>query len=172
MKKTADGRRLTFDRRPSTYNPLVDRVRAALLAQGIADPTIRRFDESTATAEHAAAAIGTSIEHIVKSLVFLAGDEPILTLVSGPNRVDTDRLSKLLGKKIKRANADQVREVTGYPIGGVPPVGHATRLDTYIDQHLLAYDQVWASAGTPTSVFAIDPPTLVRITDGRVADIT
>jgi Cys-tRNA(Pro) deacylase len=150
----------------------VDRVRQALQTFGIANPAIREFGESTATAEHAAAAIGTTIERIVKSLVFLAGEQPILALVSGPNRLDTERLATLLGQQVKRANADQVRQVTGFPIGGVPPVGHTTRLDTYIDHHLLDYDEVWASAGTPTSVFPIDPPTLVRITDGRVADIT
>jgi len=150
----------------------MDRVRQALQALGIPNPAIREFDESTATAEHAAAAIGTSIERIVKSLLFLAGEQPILALVSGPNRVDTRRLGDLLGTPIKRANADQVRQVTGFPIGGVPPVGHTNRLDTYIDHHLLDYDEVWASAGTPTSVFPIDPPTLVRITDGHVAQIT
>jgi len=150
----------------------MDRVRQALQAHGIPNPAIREFDESTATAEHAAAAIGTSIERIVKSLLFLAGEQPILALVSGQNRVDTKRLGDLLGTPIKRANADQVRQVTGFPIGGVPPVGHTNRLDTYIDHHLLDYDEVWASAGTPTSVFPIDPPTLVRITDGHVAQIT
>jgi prolyl-tRNA editing enzyme YbaK/EbsC (Cys-tRNA(Pro) deacylase) len=150
----------------------VDRVRAALAALGFADPVIRDFDHSTATAEQAAAAIGTSIERIVKSLVFLANDQPILALVSGSNRVDTTRLGVLHGAPIKRANADQVRDLTGFVIGGVPPVGHPTHLDTYVDRDLLAYDEVWASAGTPTSVFAIDPPTLIRITSGQVADIT
>jgi prolyl-tRNA editing enzyme YbaK/EbsC (Cys-tRNA(Pro) deacylase) len=150
----------------------VERVRDSLIALGIANPAIREFDESTATAEHAAAAIGTSVERIVKSLVFMAGDAPILALVSGSNRVDTERLSELRGSPIKRANADQVHQFTGFVIGGVPPIGHATPLDTYIDQDLLLYDTVWASAGTPTSVFPIDPPTLVRITDGQVAEIT
>jgi prolyl-tRNA editing enzyme YbaK/EbsC (Cys-tRNA(Pro) deacylase) len=150
----------------------VDRVRAALAALGFPDPVIRDFDHSTATAEQAAAAIGTSIERIVKSLVFLAGEQPILALVSGPNRLDTNRLATMLGQPVKRANADQVRDLTGFPIGGVPPLGHAVPLATYVDRSLLAYDEVWASAGTPTSVFAIDPPTLVRITSGQVADIT
>jgi prolyl-tRNA editing enzyme YbaK/EbsC (Cys-tRNA(Pro) deacylase) len=150
----------------------VERVRATLIALGIAEPRIREFEHSTATAEQAAAAIGTTVERIVKSLVFIAGESPIVVLVSGANRVDIARLGDLIGSPIKRANADQVRQATGFSIGGVPPVGLATPMAIYIDQDLLAYEQVWASAGTPTSVFPIDPPTLVRITTGRVAEVT
>jgi prolyl-tRNA editing enzyme YbaK/EbsC (Cys-tRNA(Pro) deacylase) len=150
----------------------VERVRATLVALGITEPRIREFDHSTATAEQAAAAIGTTVERIVKSLVFFAGESPIVVLVSGANRVDTARLGDLLGSPIKRATADQVRQATGFPIGGVPPVGLATTMATYIDKDLLTYEQVWASAGTPTSVFPIDPPTLVRITAGQVAELT
>jgi prolyl-tRNA editing enzyme YbaK/EbsC (Cys-tRNA(Pro) deacylase) len=148
-------------------------VRASLIALGVDDPPIRTFAAGTATAVDAAAAIGTTVERIVKSLVFMADQQqPILVLASGPNRVDTVRLGAMLSASIKRADADQVREATSFAIGGVPPVGHPAALPTYVDRDLLQFDQVWAAAGTPNAVFSIDPHTLVRITDGLVADIT
>jgi prolyl-tRNA editing enzyme YbaK/EbsC (Cys-tRNA(Pro) deacylase) len=158
--------------RPCAYNSPVDHVRASLIALGVSEPKIKTFPESTATAEQAAAAIGTSVERIVKSLVFMAGTAPILVLVSGSNHADTTKLESLLGSKVKRASADQVHQATGFAIGGVPPVGHPEKLQTYIDQHLLGHEEVWAAAGTHTSVFPISPHTLVSITSGHVADIT
>lgn len=148
-----------------------DRVRAALAAHGLVDVRLEEFAESTATAADAAAAIGTTVGRIVKSLVFMAGDRPILVLASGPNRVDVHRLGALIGERITRANADQVRQHTGFAIGGVPPVGHGQPLTTFIDRDLLDYEQVWAAAGTPNSVFPIDPRDLVRITGGRIEDL-
>jgi Cys-tRNA(Pro) deacylase len=139
-----------------------------LNALGI-EAEVREFDESTATAQEAAQAIGTSVERIVKSLVFATSDgQPILALVSGANRVDLSRLSDVVGQPVGRANANQVRQATGFAIGGVPPVGHAEKLPVYVDADLLQYDQVWAAAGTPNSVFAIAPPDLVRIASGQV----
>jgi len=142
------------------------------MAHGLDSARITLFDASTATAVDAAAAIGTRVECIVKSLVFMAGSAPVLVLASGPNRVDTDKVSALLGEPIARANADQVRELTGFSIGGVPPVGHASPLQTVVDATLLDYPEVWAAAGRPNAVFPIDPHTLVAITGGRVADVT
>ena len=150
----------------------VDRVRASLAAHGLDHLTVREFAESTATAADAAAALGTTVGRIVKSLVFMAGEEPVLVLASGPNRVDVAKVGQLLGIPIKRANADQVRGLTGFAIGGVPPVGHAQRLTTFVDGDLLQYDEVWAAAGTPNAVFSIAPTELVRITAGRVEDVT
>jgi len=151
----------------------VDRVRASLAAHGLEHLTVREFAASTATASDAATAIGTTVGRIVKSLVFLAGDQPVLVLASGPNRVDVEKVSRLLGRRpITRPNADLVKTLTGFSIGGVPPVGHAQRLATLVDRDLLEYDEVWAAAGTPKAVFAISPSDLVRITDGRVADVT
>jgi prolyl-tRNA editing enzyme YbaK/EbsC (Cys-tRNA(Pro) deacylase) len=147
-------------------------VRAALASHGLDHVEIREFAESTATAADAASAIGTTVERIVKSLVFMADDRPILVLVSGPKRVDTDKVARLTAGSVKRATADQVRDVTGYAIGGVPPVGHDGRLAIFIDRDLLRYPQVWAAAGTPNSVFAIEPEALVRITHGRVEDVS
>lgn len=150
--------------------PAIRRVRAALAAAGV-DAEIVEFAESTRTAAEAAAAIGTTVERIVKSLVFLAGDDPVLVLASGVNRVDLRKLSAATGTPVKRADADQARAATGYVIGGTPPVGHPTPLATYVDADLLAYDLVWAAAGTPNAVFAITPDDLVRITGGQVHDL-
>lgn len=150
--------------------PAVQRVVAALAALGV-EPRVRAFDSSTATAADAAATIGTTVERIVKSLVFAAADRPVLVLVSGVNRVDTTKLSALLGRPARQADAALVRQATGFAIGGVPPVGHAAPLPVYVDRDLLQYDLVWAAAGTPNAVFPITPGELVRVTGGRVADV-
>ena len=118
----------------------MERVRASLAEHGLNHLTVREFAASTATASDAAAAIGTTVGRIVKSLVFMAGEQPVLVLASGPNRVDLTKVSRLLGKPITRANADQVRTLTGFAIGGVPPVGHAQPLSTLVDRALLQYD--------------------------------
>lgn len=146
------------------------RVQAALAAAGV-DTRIEEFPSSTRTAQEAAATVGTSVGQIVKSLVFLAGDSPVVALVSGLNRLDTQRLAALRGAAIGKADADAVREVTGYSIGGVPPIGYPAPIPTYIDRDLLQYDVVWAAAGTPRHVFPIAPQELVRITGGSVADL-
>jgi prolyl-tRNA editing enzyme YbaK/EbsC (Cys-tRNA(Pro) deacylase) len=160
-----------MDRTPTRVTA-VDRVRAALAAEGLADVQIREFPEGTATAVDAANALGVRVGEIVKSLVFMAGENAVIVLTSGPNRVDTHKLAALTGQKIMRANADQVRRATGFAIGGVPPVGHPERLLTYCDPDLLQYDEVWAAAGTPSSVFAINPKDLVRITAAEITDVT
>src|SRR5919202_6324186 len=99
----------------------IDRVRAVLGRHGLADVEVREFAERTATAVEAAAAIGTSVDRIVKSLVFVSADAPVLVLVSGPRRVNLDKLAAVHGQPVERASADQVRELTGFSIGGVPP---------------------------------------------------
>jgi len=146
------------------------KVADALAAAGL-DTEIVEFAESTRTAEEAAAAVGTTVGRIVKSLVFAVGDEPILTLVSGANRLDTERLAAHLRRPVRRANAETVRAATGFAIGGVPPLGHARPLDVYIDQDLMGYDTVYAAAGSPNSVFPIAPAELQRVTGGTVLDI-
>lgn len=147
----------------------VRRVAEALRAQGLA-ADVREFAASTRTAQDAASAIGTTIGQIVKSLVFIAGEQPILALVSGSNRVDEARLGALVGGGIARADATAVRAATGYAIGGVPPIGHGATLPTYIDRDLMAYPVVWAAAGTPNAVFSIAPADLARVSSGRIAD--
>jgi prolyl-tRNA editing enzyme YbaK/EbsC (Cys-tRNA(Pro) deacylase) len=149
----------------------VSRVVAALGAHGLEHLQVREFSERTATAADAAAAINTTVGRIVKSLIFMAGEQPILVLASGPNRVDVEKVARIVGQPISRATADQVRQATGFAIGGVAPVGLLQPLATYVDRDLLQYDAVWAAAGTPNAVFCIPPDDLVRITGGVVDDV-
>jgi prolyl-tRNA editing enzyme YbaK/EbsC (Cys-tRNA(Pro) deacylase) len=150
--------------------PAVQRVHDALVARGI-EPRIVEFPASTRTAVEAAAAIGTTVERIVKSLAFAAGDRTIVVLASGANRVDTARLGELVGQQITRADAERVRQETGYAIGGVPPLGYSRPLPVYVDRDLLQFDEVWAAAGTPNAVFPIVPSELVRVSEGSVVDV-
>jgi prolyl-tRNA editing enzyme YbaK/EbsC (Cys-tRNA(Pro) deacylase) len=132
----------------------------------------RRFPEGTKTAAAAAAAIGVEVGQIVKSLIFAVDGEVVLAYVSGANQLDERRLATAAGgAECTRVDADRVREVTGFPIGGVPPFGHATPLRVFIDPDLLAYDEVWAAAGTWDDVFAIAPSDLVRASGGVVTDL-
>jgi Cys-tRNA(Pro) deacylase len=138
------------------------------------DIEIKEFEATTRTAEDAASAIGCTVAQIVKSLLFVVDGQPVLVLVSGPNRLDEKKLAALRGvgkKKVRRANADIVRESTGFAIGGVPPFGHLEPLPTYIDQDFWQYEVIWAAAGTPNAVFAITPAELVRVTTGMVVDL-
>jgi prolyl-tRNA editing enzyme YbaK/EbsC (Cys-tRNA(Pro) deacylase) len=146
------------------------RVRTALEAHGVPSEVIV-LSESARTAAQAAAACGVAVAQIVKSLVFLAGDEPILVLVSGANQADEGRLAALSGRSVRRADADVVRATTGFAIGGVPPLAHPQRLRVFIDRDLLAHDRLIAAAGTPHAVFPITPADLCRVTAGTVADL-
>lgn len=142
---------------------------AAASAHGI-DVEVRAFPQGTRTAEDAAAAIGCDVAQIVKSLVFVVDDAPVLAMVGGADRLDERRLALAAGAdEVRRANADEVRQATGYAVGGVPPFGHATPLRSFVDDALLAHDVVWAAAGTPTHVFACPPATLVDATGATIA---
>lgn len=143
------------------------------LARLGATTEVREMPESTRTAAEAAAALGCGVAQIVKSLVFraVANDEPVLVLVSGADRVDEARLAEVVGTEVEQATGKFVRSRTGFAIGGVPPVGHAEPLVTYLDQHLLGHALVWAAAGTPRAVFPIHPADLVRITSARVVAV-
>ena len=148
------------------------RVQAALDALGLATQVVE-LPASTRTAGEAATAVGASVAQIAKSLVFQGreSDELLLVIASGPNRVDADRLAELAGEPVSLADPDVVRETTGYAIGGVPPMGHARPLRTWIDEDLLAQETIWAAAGTPRAVFALDPRDLPRLTGGAVTRI-
>jgi prolyl-tRNA editing enzyme YbaK/EbsC (Cys-tRNA(Pro) deacylase) len=112
------------------------------------------------------------VGQIVKSLVFMAGDAPILALVSGANRVDLDKLARAAGTDaVRRADGDEARAATGFAIGGVPPFGHSTSLAVLVDRDLASHERLWAAAGLPDAVFAIAPDDLVRASGGRVVDI-
>ena len=148
----------------------VERVRAALAAAGHPD-TIMEFPASTRTAADAAAAVGCTIAQIAKSIVFRAAERPVVVITSGANRVDPAKAAAALGVKLARADADWVREVTGFAIGGVAPVGHRTRPLLLLDEDLIALDPIWAAAGSPTHVFRTTATELQRITGARVAPV-
>ncbi|MEU2232678.1 YbaK/EbsC family protein [Streptomyces vietnamensis] len=144
---------------------------AALRELGL-DVEVRRFPDETRTAQQAAEAIGCAVGEIVKSLVFAADGVPVLVLMDGASRVDVELVRQELGaEKVTRADAKAVRETTGYAIGGVPPFGHRTRTRVLADRGILAHEVVWAAAGTPHTVFALDPKTLVTHAGGTLVDV-
>jgi prolyl-tRNA editing enzyme YbaK/EbsC (Cys-tRNA(Pro) deacylase) len=151
-------------------HPNAQRIQDLLAARGASGP-VQELAVSTRTAAEAAAALGTTVAQIAKSLVFLAGDKPVLVIASGVNRVSVAKLSRLLGEPVGRADAEAVKRHTGFPIGGVAPVGHASPLRILIDRDLLQYPELWAAAGTPNAVFRTSPDELARITGGEVADL-
>lgn len=130
--------------------------------------------DSTRTAMEAAQAVGCQVGQIVKSLVFKAkrSERPILVVASGANRVNEKIIEALIGEPLGKADADFVRQHTGFAIGGVPPVGHTEPVETFVDEDLLQYSEIWAAAGTPNAVFRLAPPDLVRMTAGQVFKIT
>ena len=133
---------------------------------------VERFPEDTRTAQQAADALGCQLGQIVKSLVFKAGDELVLVLTSGSNRVDQQRAATLFDvERLGRADADECRAATGFAIGGIPPCGHPVQLRAAIDEDLLQYDRIWAAAGAPDAVFALTPDDLRRVTGGTVAAV-
>jgi len=148
----------------------VERVRAALLAAGHAD-TISEFPDGTRTSQDAANAVGCTVAQIAKSIVLRSGEQVVLVIASGPNRVDFGKVSMLNGAAVKSADGRWVRDVTGFAIGGVPPVGHSGPIRIFIDQDLMALDPIWAAAGTPRHVFRTGPEKLARMTGGKVADV-
>ena len=146
------------------------RVKEALEAAGLATRVVE-FPQTTRTAADAAKAIGCEVGQIVKSLVFRVGNDPLLILASGTNRVNEGAVAITIGAKIAKADADFVRERTGFVIGGVPPVGHLAPIRTLIDEDLLRFERIWAAAGTPNSVFELTAADLPRLTGGTVLRI-
>jgi Cys-tRNA(Pro) deacylase len=147
---------------------------SALRVQEILGPAYKvvEFDESTGTSAEAAAAIGCTLAQIAKSVVFRsASGKSVLVVASGSNRVDEKKAGRLLGEKIGRADADFVREMTGYAIGGVAPVGHRVAPIVVLDEDLNAFAEIWAAAGAPNAVFRLTPAQLQTLTAGAFADI-
>jgi len=163
--------------REPQQHPAIQRVRDAAARKGV-ELDVRVFDESTHTAADASAALDAELGQIVKSLVFVspAGDgslEPVLCLVSGPNRVDLARLAAVTGDRdIRRATAREAQELTGFTIGGIPPFGHLRPVRTIMDPDLGRFPVVWAAAGTATAVFPVPPATLRILSNATVAPIT
>jgi Cys-tRNA(Pro) deacylase len=152
-------------------HPNVSRVVEAAAEAGLAIE-VRRFPESTRTAQDAARAVGCAVAQIVKSLVFIADDQPVIALVSGANRVDLDKLAAAAGARgARRADGDEARAATGFAIGGVPPFGHASAATVLVDRDLVRHAVVWAAAGLPDAVFEVTPAALVRASGGTVVDL-
>lgn len=148
----------------------MERVRAALAEAGLAD-VIVEFPAGTRTSADAAAAVGCTVAQIAKSMVFRAGNRAVVVITSGANRVDAGKVAELLGVAVQRADANWVRDATGFAVGGVSPIGHLAPPLLLFDRDLLAFDQVWAAAGSPSHVFAVAPDLLARITGALIADI-
>jgi prolyl-tRNA editing enzyme YbaK/EbsC (Cys-tRNA(Pro) deacylase) len=153
-------------------SPSAQKVQDALNAFGV-QLQVLELPASTRTSVEAAQAIGCKVEQIAKSVIFRSSitGRPVLVIASGPNRVNEKKIGELLGEPIGKADADFVRQRTGFVIGGVPPAGHIEPLVTFVDEDLLKLDEIWAAAGTPNAVFRLTPPDLVRITAGRVINI-
>ena len=151
-----------------TLSPAAERVQALLRQMGSA-ATVRQFAATARTSAEAAAAIGCTVAQIAKSLVFRTRDgKPVLVIASGVNRVDEQKIAAALGQPIGKADAGFVRDTTGYAIGGVAPIGHATAPAIFIDEDLRRYATIWAAAGHPHAVFPLTPAELERLTRGRV----
>lgn len=152
-------------------HPTTARVAATLEAAGF-HTDIREFSNATRTAQQAADTLGVPVGAIVKSLCFVADGEPVMVLVSGSNRADLLKIQQALGAAtVTRADAETVRAATGFAIGGVPPVAHAQPLRMILDRDLERYAELWAAAGTPHSVFRLDPQRLAALTGGTWADV-
>ena len=148
------------------------RVQDALQSLGLTCEVVQ-MQAATRTAEDAAQAVGCEVGQIVKSLLFKSqqSHQPILVVASGANRVNEKVLAQQISESVKMANAEFVRETTGFAIGGVPPIGHRHPLMIFIDEDLLQYKEIWAAAGTPHAVFKLTPDELQRITNGTVISV-
>lgn len=156
----------------NTLGASVQKVQDVLRSLGFSGEVVV-FSDSTRTAAEAAQAVGCQVGQIVKSLVFKGKQthRPVLVEASGVNRVNERRVSEVIGEPIEKADADFVRQHTGFAVGGVPPVGHAEHIETFIDEDLLQYEEIWAAAGNPHAVFRLTPSELREMTGGSVIGI-
>jgi len=155
-----------------TLSLTAQKIQDALRALGY-DYTVIEHAESTRTAQEAADRAGCELGQIVKSLIFRGktSGKPILVLTSGANRVDEKRIAAYAGEPIGRADADFVRAATGFAIGGVPPIGHTQKMETYLDEDFLQHQTIWAAAGTPNAIFELRTEDLQRMTGGKVTRV-
>jgi len=149
------------------------KVQDALNRHGVTCEVVE-LPDSTRTAQEAAQAIGCRVEQIAKSLVFQGKqtNRPLLVIASGANRVSEKKLRDLVSEPVRKADADFVREQTGFAIGGIPPVGHTKPIETFLDEDLLKHGDIWAAAGTPHAVFKLTAEDLLKMTHGKVVTIT
>ncbi|GAB4482236.1 MAG: YbaK/EbsC family protein [Anaerolineales bacterium] len=154
-------------------NPSAQKVQEAIRQRGYALEVVE-LPQSTRTAVEAAQAVGCDVAQIVKSLIFKTKrtERPILVIASGANRVNERAIEALIGEPLGKADADFVRQQTGFVIGGVPPLGHIQPIQTFIDEDLLQYAEIWAAAGTPHAVFKLTPQMLLELCAGQVVKIT
>jgi len=153
-------------------SPSVQKVQDALKALGFPNQVLE-LQSTTRTSAEAAQAVGCRVEQIAKSIIFQGKQthKPVLVIASGPNRVNEKRIEEFISESLGKANADFVRKHTGFAIGGVPPIGHLEKLEIFIDEDLLKYEEIWAAAGSPHAVFKLTPSALVQMTGGRVISI-
>jgi len=153
----------------TTLSQSSQKVQDALRALGFSNQ-VTELQSTTRTSAEAAQAVGCRVEQIAKSILFQGKNshKPILVIASGVNRVNEKRIEEFISEPLGKADADYVRNRTGFVIGGVPPVGHLEKLDIFIDEDLLQYEEIWAAAGNPNAVFKLTPPDLIRMTGGRV----
>ncbi|SFL23428.1 Cys-tRNA(Pro) deacylase [Halogranum rubrum] len=136
------------------------------------EPVVEEFPEGTKTAADAADAVGCDVAQIASSIVLVADDEVVVSVTSGANRVDMEKVAALVGSESARmAEADEVKEATGWSIGGVPPICHSTAVPVFVDETLTEFETVWAAAGTPTAVFAVGSEELVEMSGGEVVEV-
>ena len=153
--------------RPSAH-PQALRVQAALGPSF----TVVEFDDSTHTAQEAADAVGCALAQIAKSILFRSqSGKAVLVVTSGANRVDEKKIRALLGEKIERASPDFVKDMTGFEVGGVPPLAHASPCVVFLDEDLRAYPTLWAAGGTPNAVFEIGFAQLAALSGAKIADV-
>jgi prolyl-tRNA editing enzyme YbaK/EbsC (Cys-tRNA(Pro) deacylase) len=152
----------------NSLSPSAQKIQNLLTELGY-DLTVIEHAESTRTAQEAADRAGCTLGQITKSLIFRGRDsgKPIQVLTRGSNRVSEKRITEYAGERIVRADADFVRAVTGFAIGGVPPLGHVEKMETYLDEDLLQYATIWAAAGTPNAIFELTPVQLQSMTGGK-----
>jgi prolyl-tRNA editing enzyme YbaK/EbsC (Cys-tRNA(Pro) deacylase) len=155
-----------------TLSSSAQKIQDLLLALGF-NYTVIEHTESTRTAQEAADRAGCKLGQIVKSLIFRGktSGKPILVLTSGANRVDEKRIAEYACEPISRADAEFVRTVTGFAIGGVPPIGHAQAMETYLDEDFLQYQTIWAAAGTPNAIFELTTSDLQKMTGGKTVKV-
>ncbi len=152
--------------------PSAQKIQDLLFAKGL-DLKVVTFPESTHTAQEAADAIGCQVAEIAKSIALatVATNRLVIVITSGINRVSIDKVSAMVGEKVKRANADFVKENTGFAIGGVPPIGHSEPATILIDEDLMQFERIFAAAGMPNAVFGLSPAQLAELTDGLISNI-
>lgn len=156
----------------NSLSPSVQKVQNALKALGFSND-VMELESTTRTSAEAAQAVGCRVEQIAKSILFKSKqtDMPILVIASGPNRVNEKRIEAFISEPLGKADADYVRKHTGFVIGGVPPIGHLEKLDIFIDEDLLKYEEIWAAAGSPNALFRLTPSDLAQMTGGRIVSI-